>query len=240
MTKMIKTKVNGRWDILLPEHRAVRPEWASKDGWEKKRLDHLHDNLKFSQGDTIYYIGAEEGDMAALCQMWGAKVVLFEPNPLVWPNIKAIWDANGLEEPYVFNGFAANKTEPLSETLNFGLGFPESADGDIISDHGFKNLCEADGTIAMVKIDDLVMETRLVPNIISVDVEGAEYEVLRGAKQTLEEYHPRIYLSLHPEFMYEIYGEYATDLRNWIKGLGYKETLIDYQHEVHLFYEENK
>jgi hypothetical protein len=31
--------------------------------------------------------------------------------------------------------------------------------------------------------------------------------------------------------------EYLYDLRQFIKGIGYTETLIDYQHEVHLFYE---
>lgn len=235
MTEMIKTKVNGRWNIILPEHRAVRPEWHSPGGWERARLDSIHETTK--NGDTVYYVGAEEGDMCGLLALWGAELVMFEPNPLVWPNIKAIWDANNLPDPRIFNGFAANKTTP-DAWENFGYGFPSAANGEVISNHGFKNLCEADGTIEMIKIDDLVAGTMdLEPDMISLDVEGAEWEVLRGAEQTLLKHHPRIYLSLHPEFMYEIYKEYAFDLRNWLKNMGYKETLLDYQHEVHLMYE---
>jgi hypothetical protein len=28
-----------------------------------------------AKGDVVYYVGAEEGEMVALCQMWGAEVV---------------------------------------------------------------------------------------------------------------------------------------------------------------------
>ena len=248
MTKMVNVKVNGRWDILLPEHRAARPEWTSEGGWEKARLDHMHKTVK--KDDVVYYVGAEEGDMCALLQMWGAKVVMFEPNPAVWANIKGIWEANKLGRPYgALVGFAGkmqrvippNDPHPneLPVWSNRGYrGWPECAFGKMIAEHGFKNLCEDDGTLPQYTIDAVVALGNLgVPDMISIDVEGAEWEVLRGAEKTLREYHPRIYLSLHPEFLYEIYKEYANDLRWWLKQMGYKETLLDYQHEVHLVYE---
>jgi FkbM family methyltransferase len=236
VTKMVRALLNGKYRIILPEHRAKRPEWYQPGGWEKARLDHMHRTTK--KGDTVYYVGAEEGEMCALLQMWGALLYMFEPNPLVWPNIKAIFDANDLANPcrsYV--AFAANQTDNF---VLWNMQWPPDriVNGPVISDHGFKNLCEWDGTIPRVKIDDIVMTGMgRVPQMISLDVEGAEWEVLRGAEQTLRKHHPRIYLSLHPEFMYEIYKEYAFDLRNWLKGMGYTETLLDYQHEVHLYYE---
>ena len=98
MTKMVKAKLNGLFEIILPEHRAARPEWYTEEGWEKARLEKLHEEIKRQKLNKIkpvvYYVGAEEGEMSALCQIWGADVVLFEPNPLVWPNIRAIWEAN--------------------------------------------------------------------------------------------------------------------------------------------------
>ena len=94
--------------------------------------------------------------------------------------------------------------------------------------------------ITQITIDDTVKITGHIPDMISIDVEGSEWMVLRGAVKTLEDHHPRIYLSLHPEFLYEIYKEYGFDLRNWVKNLGYKETILDYQHEVHIMYEEEK
>jgi len=37
--------------------------------------------------------------------------------------------------------------------------------------------------------------------------------------------------------MLQQWDESLYNLRQWIKNLGYKEKLLDYQHEVHLFYE---
>ena len=245
MTDMVNVRINGKWDLKLPKHRADRPEWTSEQGWERARLDSLFNyitDFKFNtkHKPVIYYVGAEEGDMCALCQIWGARVYLFEPNPKVWPNIKAIWESNLLKSPeFCFAGFVGNETsEDLEKTDPIAVNqFPECANNEVIGDHGVKNLCEADGTIPIVKIDDLVGNNIVVPDIISIDVEGAEWEVLRGAENILKMYHPTIYLSLHPEFLYEIYKEYSADLRHWLKEIGYKETLLDYQHEVHLVYE---
>lgn len=232
MAEMIKTTINGKWDILLPKHRADRKEWPT---WEYKRLESMHNVIttKYAHDPVVYYIGAEEGDMAALLAMWGAKLVLFEPNEKVWSNIKAIWRFNKLEEPLLcLPAFASDKSQLANS--NVGMrGFPPVADGPLLGDHGFRELLDP-GEIPQIRIDDI---HKPIPDMISIDVEGSEGKVLRGAEQTLRKYHPRIYLSLHPEFLRN-YNEWGAELRKWIKELGYKETLLDYPlHEVHLLYE---
>lgn len=234
--EMIPVKVNGEFDIILPKHRADRPEWFTDKGWEKKRLESMHENL--GEGDIIYYVGSEEGEMPALCQMWGAQVVLFEPNDRVWANTTAIWQANNLAVPMAtFQGFAANHTsEKTPVILN---GFPKSANGEIIPDHAFRALNEP-GDIPQLKIDDLV-KSELVPppTALSMDVEGSEWEVLQGAEQVLRTYHPKIWLSLHPEFLFGQYNKYSYEVRRWLMDMGYTEILLDYQHEAHFFYAKN-
>lgn len=234
---MKNVKVNGKWDILLPDHRAARPEWHTEKGWERKRLDHMSENI--GDGDVVYYIGAEEGEMPALCQMWGAEVVLFEPNHKVWPNIKAIWEANKLDAPWIWKGFASDKDSGLALHQNFG-----GVKGEIITDHGFMELRNRNAP--EIKIDTLNDMLSYDPGIkitaISLDVEGSEWHVLRGAEKTLRELHPKIYLSGHDRIMKDHWGTKLDDLRKWIIGLGYEETLIEDSHETHLYYEkaENK
>jgi len=236
MVLMLKTKINGQWDIMLPEHRAARPEWKTEQGWEKARLDHMSKNL--GKGDVIAYIGAEEGEMPALCQMWGAKVFLIEPNPKVWPNIKAIWEANYLDLPYgYFVGFASNITDRNPSQLNFEDGdrdgWPICSYDEVIGDHAFRQLNEQALFTPQIKIDDTISPI----TALSIDVEGSEWRVLEGAAETIKRDKPKIWLSGHPEFMFHQYDEYLSDLRGWIKAFGYTEELLDYDHECHLYYE---
>lgn len=218
--------INNRWKLIVPEHRLK--QWENQ--WEEVRLNHMYNHL--GTNDVLYYVGAEEGDMPALCQTWGAKLVLFEPNLGVFTNIKAIWEANNLRSPFCYVGFASDRT--TNEVLF--VGFPEHISGEVITNHGFMEL--RDRNAPEVKLDDMIVNTG-VPTALSIDVEGSEWHVLRGAEKMLRDHHPKIWLSVHPEIMFDHFGYYQADLRNWLKNLGYKETLLDYQHEVHLFYEKN-
>lgn len=230
MSEMIRCKLNGQFDIILPRHRAERPEWYESKGWEKKRLQHMHKHL--SDKDTVFYIGVEEGDMTALCALWGAKLVMFEPNKLVMPNIKAIWEANNLNlDDTFYPCFASDITSDLIDPIKV-----RDIEGEVIHNHGFKELKDPHG-IPQVRIDDIVEKTGIIPTAISLDVEGSEGKVLRGAEKTLREHHPKIWLSLHSEFMLTQYNEWAAELRDWLIRLGYKEELLDYPlHESHWFF----
>ena len=49
-----------------------------------------------------------------------------------------------------------------------------------------------------VTLDDLLeKEDIMVPQLIKMDIEGAEYDALKGAKHLLKEFHPTIFLSTH-------------------------------------------
>ena len=229
---MKSVNINGKWPIILPDHRADRPEWHNPPYWEGARIQSLHDNLK--PGDFIYYIGAEEGDMAGLIASWGVDIALFEPNDRVWPNIKAIWEANNLKTPiFTFLGFASNSNAEVSKGLD--LGWPKSADGPLIGDHGFKELIDP-GDIPQVSLDWFINDD-LKPTAISMDVEGSEFLVLRGAEKTIRKYKPKLWISIHPEFQWRLYNQYSAEMRDWIIKLGYKEVLLDYPlHEAHFLY----
>jgi hypothetical protein len=61
------TLINGRWPLLLPDHRAARPSWG---WWEATRLAAMHHFIQ--PGDVVYDVGAEEGDFPCLFSTWGA------------------------------------------------------------------------------------------------------------------------------------------------------------------------
>ena len=235
MTEMIKTILNGEFEIVLPKHRADRPEWHSEAGWEKLRLKSMNEHI--GKKDVVYYVGAEEGEFPALCQMWGAEVLLFEPNPKVWSHLPKTWSANKLKLPMVcIPGFASDKTNDLVRV--YYNEWPPEANNEIEAAHGFKELYIEGDNYGQTTIDHCVYNLLIKPpTAICLDVEGSEWRVLGGAERAIRQYKPKIWLSGHPEFMLQQWDESLYNLRQWIKGFGYKETLLDYQHEVHLFYE---
>ena len=133
MTEMVKAKLNGEFEIILPKHRADREQWYTEEGWEKARLQAMHEHI--GKGDLVYYVGAEEGEMCALCSMWGANVLLFEPNDRVMPNIREIYKHNGLKPATIIRGFAGNET-----TGDIEFAYVDQIEGEVIGDHGFKEL----------------------------------------------------------------------------------------------------
>lgn len=226
---MRQTLINGRWRLLLPEHRAARPEWTT--GWEVERIDSMYEHLGRG-GHVVYDVGAEEGDLPALWASWGNDVVLFEPNDRVWPNPRAIFEANGLQPLATFSGFAADHTG--DDFTIYKRSWPPSADGELIGDHGFCNLCERPD-IARIRIDDMA-EIVGPPTAITVDVEGAELRVMMGADQVLIHHRPMVWISVHPQFMDDTHGDTPEDLHRYMAEHGYAQELLAVDHEEHHLY----
>lgn len=71
-----------------------------------------------------------------------------------------------------------------------------------------------------VSLDDFCTERGLVPEVIKIDVEGAELGVLRGARKVLARHRPLIFLSVHPRDIARM-GETVEILSDLIQSLGY-------------------
>ncbi len=230
---MVETSINGRWKLLLPEHRAARDSWP---WWEATRLAAMRDQIE--PGHVVWDAGAEEGDFPALFATWGAQLVLAEPNPRVWPNIKAIWDANGLGDPLLcWPGFFADRIEGEREPAVESEVWPDCAYGDVIGDHGFCQLGERPDR-PLTTIDELVADGVPAPDVITMDVEGSELFVLRGAAETLRRHRPVVFVSVHPEFMAHHYGieDGLGAVRCFMDEAGYDFAYLCTDHEVHEMY----
>lgn len=277
--QMIPTRINGRWDLVLPEHRAVRPEWVT--GWERERLDSMHEHLTrlvrefddwhvFRGGPhavdyrprnerpVIIDVGVEEGDLTALYSQWGCDVVMVEPNPRVWPNVRAIWQANGLRHPDEWwVGFAGDvddfddpvhhewAREHVGASWEMG-GWPSCADGPVIGDHAFLHLAQHAHMVPTITLDRLVDNARWADGVgrkidaITMDVEGSELRVLRGAERILREDRPLVWVSVHTDdqWMAENYAQDRRgDIDAFMAELGYVPQLLAVDHEEHVFYQ---
>jgi len=70
----------------------------------------------------------------------------------------------------------------------------------------------------MISIDEFVEERALNVGLIKLDVEGAEYEVVLGVKETIMKQKPILVISLYHTF--KDFFEIKPLIESW--GLGYK------------------
>jgi FkbM family methyltransferase len=77
-----------------------------------------------------------------------------------------------------------------------------------------------------ISLDSYCEVNSLSPDIIKIDVEGAEWFVLNGARKILKKYKPKIFLSLHPVEL-TLLGKSVDSVINIINEVGYDVYNID-------------
>src|SRR5205085_4554641 len=75
--------------------------------------------------------------------------------------------------------------------------------------------------VPSISLDSYVDQTGARPSLIKLDVEGFECEVLEGARKSLQQNKPRVWLELHPDFL-KAQGRNWEDPINFLKSLGYQ------------------
>lgn len=227
--------VNGRWYVWTTDSVADwdggTGDYSVGRGWEFARFKSLQENLKF--GDVFFEIGAEHGWMSAIIgrEFVGAEnMVLFEPSPEFWVNIRKTWEYNGLPEPLgCYCGFAGEAT-----TAAPGRSWPAEAVKDA-AEHSAMAYCKLspDTVIPTITIDDYVVLSGHIPDAINVDVEGAELMVIRGAAGTLRDHRPLVWVSVHPDLMERDHDTNKAEFLAFMRAQDYDGEHLDTDHEEH-------
>ncbi len=237
---MSLVEINQRWPIVLPIDRAEQWDiWHASGGWERERLDAVHAAFTTVHGDNppcVYDIGAELGDLTGLYATWGARIVAVEPTPGMWPHIREVFELNNIAEHIAgcFVGFCAAESTTGWDRDFVAGPWPAWSRGARRSDPGFGHLNETPGD--RVTLDELVATIGEPPSIVTVDVEGSELEVLRGAVWTLSMHRPDVFVSIHPDFMADRYGQTPVELHDWMEQAGYESVFLAEDHEEHFHY----
>ncbi|MCT4553432.1 MAG: FkbM family methyltransferase [Pelagimonas sp.] len=143
-------------------------------------------------GDTVVEIGSNIGaHSVALARHLGVsgRLHAFEPQPLLFQNLCANLALNGITRAQAHNAACGAQTGTLSlpdldprRAGNFGalslLDMPQPADPD-----GLR--------VPVMRLDDLGLRTA---SLIKIDVEGMEFDVLRGAARLIEQARPILYV----------------------------------------------
>jgi FkbM family methyltransferase len=150
---------------------------------------------EITEGSTIVELGANIGYYTTLeCSFMhgNGKVIAIEPDKRSLTILK--------------KNVAINQNSNNVEMINVAIG-PDRRNGTILINKSYNltsmntpSLGSKIGTeigIDIVPLDDLVLnETKI--DLIRMDIEGFEFEVIKGMKAVLEKFKPNLFIELHP------------------------------------------
>lgn len=208
--------------------------WDVFSYWEVERVLSMRKHLK--QGDILFDIGTEQGwcNLAYASMVGAENMVLIEPTQEFWPNIKALWEKNFVKKPLAFyDGFFSDKTTDKRKGFKT---WPTAAEGDLIDKNKYQYIHDNQENVPEMTLDDYVAKTGITPTALTMDTEGSELLILRGAINTLKNNKLKVWVSIHDDLGLENYGIKDTDTVHFMESLGYKGEFLSKDHEQHYYF----
>jgi len=159
--------------------------------WEPEVVRVIAENVK--PGMVALDIGAHSGFYTLMLSKLvgpGGKVIAFEPLPA---NFRT------LEENMALNGITNVQLQQRAVGEHSGEGDLEVPDPEnsLVAGPMIPGDPHGSMKIPMVSLDDFLFGQTPPVDFIKMDVEGAEGDILRGARRILETSHPRMMVELH-------------------------------------------
>lgn len=200
---------HGDFELWTPSQH----EASLVEGYEMsliKKLDELV--LKDS---VVYDIGANIGAYAmplARCVGPMGRVYCFEPNPLCVAYLQANLERNGCSQCRIL---PLALTSGIQE-VEFIVNFANSLLGISHSSEFFNSKIGQRIRVEGARLDQIQTRFKLPdPDVIKIDVEGAELDILPGILPVLERARPLILIEIH-------HPKIAEELLPILEGLGYR------------------
>jgi FkbM family methyltransferase len=201
---VLSAQTGGRGlQASLPGGEVVRvlPEFGHI-GWNPDEYRAFREAVR--PGMTALDVGANVGGYALLLGQWvgaAGAVHAFEPAPTAYDGLARHVTLNELEgvvHPVRLAAGARSSMTPMFVAESHGESrlAPQSGSGQ--SSAGSRGPATID--VVVTTIDEYCRQFALEPGFIKIDVEGAELDVLRGARETIRRCRSRLalFVEMHP------------------------------------------
>ena len=196
-------KINGK---LTWVHPRARFSFSTKTFFEGEAhvRNWIIEHLK--PGNVLFDVGAHHGWVS----MWALPVVgeegavySFEPSPVNLAILEWHRNINRFSQWIIVPNAVSD--EDAVEMQFFLIDSGDSPMNSLTT--GFPGMPQMEGreiekiSIQTITLDAFCQEVGVRPNLMKIDVEGAELLALRGARKLLSESHPAIILAVHPYWL---------------------------------------
>lgn len=170
--------------------------------------------------DLIFDIGCNVGQSSLLLVHNNEfkQIFLIEPNPIALSRAAQNLILNGFSSKARFIcAFASDKTDEIVEFYATGSG----AAGSMFSSHAkTAKKMHSSFSVPSVTVDALIKDFEIIPDLVKIDVEGAETKVLAGSQELAAQHKTRFFVEVHssPISM----SANATKIIDWCLENGYQ------------------
>lgn len=180
------------------------------------------------QGRVMVDVGANVGYMTMLgARRVGpaGRVLAIEPNPYMVEAMRRHLDKNGISNVSIVQAGCsrARGSFPLYLSPDRNPGMTSLSAKNAHSQRSIQ--------VDVVPLDELVAEFNPPSlDVLKIDVEGAELQVLQGAKETLRRFRPVILMELDPRLL-SSFGTKPEQILELLAGLGYSHGALS-EHDI--------
>lgn len=216
------------YTLTLPHFLAAWDVW---DYWERPRVHSMAAHL--TPSDVLIDVGAEVAWCSIVyAHMVGPEnMVLVEPSSVFWPNIMHTWQHN-FDRPPRACVQALVGAEDKGGIVD--RDWPAAADGPLFDGRHYTYLHNDAGKTPQITLDTIAETVQ--PTAVTIDVEGAELVVLRGATELLIQVRPKLWVSVHPDLAERDYQTTTEDLYAYLAGFDYRGEVLGVDHETHMIW----
>jgi FkbM family methyltransferase len=163
--------------------------------YEPKVIGALREHLRV--GDTCLDVGGHVGYLTLLMARLvgpGGRVVAFEPIPETFAALRENVSLNHLENVRLENTAVGEQEGMISLFCDAAqeLSWTPSVSAHRVPGNQIKEI-----SVPVLSLDSFLESSSLRPKLVKIDVEGAELEVLRGARKMLLEARPVVLVEIH-------------------------------------------
>jgi FkbM family methyltransferase len=201
---ILKGKLAGMKWLINAGGKILRLMFST---YEPEQTALFETNIK--PGTVVFDVGAHAGYYTLLSSVLvgpAGKVLAFEPNPCNYRNLVNNVRINGLGNVEMLETAVSDENGHA-----FFAGGSGSGTGRLAGEGGIR--------VRTIRLDDLVVERHIRPDVMKIDTEGAEMLVLSGARQLLTESRPILFLSTHGKEVHEKCCAFLKDLKYDLKPI---------------------
>jgi FkbM family methyltransferase len=196
------------------------------DQWYKNDecMEEARSSYAFYDGGNFFDIGAFNGIYSYILAPKAKNdfFISFEPDTRFLDLIKCALENLSRKYNNIYNQLIST---PVGNGESVSYNLPNlGPNGEVGNPCFFGDSNSKNGT-KTITIDQYVNDTNIIPDIIKIDVEGAELNVLNGCKETLSKHKPKIILEIHDDFLRKNFNTQPTEVINFIEKFNYKENL---------------